>query len=404
MNDPSQFAGKRILILTADAGFGHRAAANAVAAALRERYGDACSVAVVNPLEHRRTPSVLRRAQSDYDRIVQRMPKLYQVSYEASDSGLPVGIAEQALIVMLNNALREVVETYRPDAIVTTYPLYQAPLAALFALSRRYVPLLTVVTDLVTVHALWFNDEVDMCLVPTEAVREKALQNGLPAERIEVTGLPVNPALAHPADKADRRAGLGWPQERFVALLVGSQRVKRLEPVARALNHSGLPLHLALIAGGNESLLAQWQHTEWHMPAHVYGYVSEMAPLMQAADFIVCKAGGLIVSEALAAGLPLLLVEVIPGQETGNAEYVVQGGAGELAADPLDALTCVCHWLEHEGALLAERAGRARQLGRPQAAYRVADLAWEAAQRGPQNREHRLLSQLPLLRELLKVS
>jgi 1,2-diacylglycerol 3-beta-galactosyltransferase len=174
--------------------------------------------------------------------------------------------------------------------------------------------------------------------------------------------------------------------------------------VAQALNHSGLPLHLALVAGDNEALLAQWQHTEWHLPAHVYGYVSDMAHLMQAADFIVCKAGGLIVSEALAAGLPLLLVEAIPGQETGNAGYVVQGGAGELAPDPLDALACVCHWLEHEGALLAEKAARARQLGRPQAAYRVADLAWEAAQRGPQGREHRLLSQLPLLRELLKIS
>lgn len=392
------------MILTADAGLGHRAAANAVAAALQERYGHACSVAVVNPLEHRRTPFVLRRAQTDYDRIVQRMPKLYKVSYEASDSGLTVSIAEQALIVMLHGALREVLEAHRPDAIVTTYPLYQAPLAALFALNRRYVPLLTVVTDLVTVHSMWFNDEVDMCLVPTEVVREKALQGGLSAERVEVTGLPVSPVLARPVAKADLRAELGWPQERFVALLVGSRRVKRLGPVAHVFNHSGLPLHLALVAGDNEALLAQWQQTEWHLPAHVYGYVSDMARLMLAADFIVCKAGGLIVSEALAAGLPLLLVEAIPGQEIGNAEYVVQGGAGELAADPVDALTCVCHWLEHEGALLAARAAHARQLGRPRAAYRVADLAWEAVQRGPQNREHRLLSQLPLLRELLRAS
>ena len=61
---------KRILILTADAGFGHRVAANAVAQALRERHGETCIVDVVNPLEDRRAPAVLRKAQDDYDRVI----------------------------------------------------------------------------------------------------------------------------------------------------------------------------------------------------------------------------------------------------------------------------------------------------------------------------------------------
>ena len=124
--------------------------------------------------------------------------------------------------------------------------------------------------------------------------------------------------------------------------------------------------------------------------------------MMLAADLIVCKAGGLIVSEALAAGLPLLLAEAIPGQETGNADYVIGGGAGVLANNALDALEIMFHWLDHQGAELAERAVCARQLGRPQAASRVADLAWEAAQQGPQRREHRLGAESPLLRDLLR--
>ena len=81
---------------------------------------------------------------------------------------------------------------------MTTYPLYQAPLAAIFALDRHHTPVLTVVTDLVTVHALWFNDDVECCLVPTSDVLAKALESGLAPDRVEITGLPVNPALAHP--------------------------------------------------------------------------------------------------------------------------------------------------------------------------------------------------------------
>jgi 1,2-diacylglycerol 3-beta-galactosyltransferase len=392
---------KKILILTADAGFGHRAAANAVAAALTERYGDACGISVVNPLEGRRAPAMLRRAQSDYDRLIQEVPDLYQFGYKASDGSFPVGVVEQALIALLYVALRDTLRAYQPDVIVTTYPLYQAPLAAISALERRYVPLLTVVTDLATVHGLWFNDEVDWCLVPTEIVRAKAVESGLPAERVEVTGLPVNPVFAQPVDKAALRARLGWRGDRYVALFAGSKRVTRLEPVARAFNHAGLPLELALVAGGNAVLAAMWSSVEWHLPAHVYGFAENMADLIRAADFIVCKAGGLIISEALAAGLPLLLIEAIPGQETGNATLVVEGGAGEMAADALEALACAFHWLDRDGTLLAERAANARRLGRPDAAYRVAELAWQAAHTGALRAEHRLLAQIPLLRELL---
>jgi 1,2-diacylglycerol 3-beta-galactosyltransferase len=393
---------KKILILTADAGFGHRAAANAVAAALQERYGADCAAPIVNPLQDRHASRVLRLAQDDYDRMIRRSPELYRLGYEASDSAFPVTIAEQALVAMLYVNLRDLLAAHQPDAIVTTYPLYQAPLAALFALSGRYIPLLTVVTDLVSVHGLWFNDDVDHCLVPTQAVLEKALESGLAADCVEITGLPVNPALARTVDKAALRSRLGWSADRIVALLAGSKRVTRLEPVVDVLDHSGWSLELALVAGGDKELEARWSARTAHQPTHIYGYADDMSGLMLAADLIVCKAGGLIVSEALAAGLPLLLVEAIPGQEEGNAAYVTEGGAGVLANDPLEALATLCHWLEHGGAGLAERAARARALGRPQAAYRVAELAWEAAQQGVRRREHRFGRQIPLLQQILR--
>lgn len=391
----------KILILTADAGFGHRAAANAIAQALQERHGDACSVTILNPLEDRRAPALLRRAQDDYDKLIKEAPELYKFGYEASDGSLPIGIAEQALIAMLYPTLRDLIDEQQPACIVTTYPLYQAPLVALFALSNHYIPLLTVVTDLATVHGLWFNDDVDKCLAPTQAVLKKALESGMAPARLEVTGLPVNPALAKPVDKAELRARLGLSQDRYVALLVGGTRVQKLEPVAHILNHSGSPLELVLVAGGNEALHRRWDEEEWHQPAHVHGFVEDMIPWLQAADFIVCKAGGLIVSESLAAGLPLLLVEAIPGQETGNAEYVVKGGAGALVQGPVEALTEVCHWLDHDGAKLHEVAARAKRLGTPDAAYRIADLTWQAAHQTPSRTKSRLGEQLPLLERIL---
>jgi 1,2-diacylglycerol 3-beta-galactosyltransferase len=92
------------------------------------------------------------------------------------------------------------------------------------------------------------------------------------------------------------------------------------------------------------------------------------------------------VTESLACGLPLMLTDYIEGQESGNVRYVVEGGAGELVRNPLDGLEAISHWLADGGDMLARRGRNARSLGYPRAAYDVAELAWEAAVRGPQER------------------
>src|SRR5512142_1603554 len=139
----------RVLILTADAGFGHRSAANAVASALHEVYGDLCEVKIANPLEDKRAPFFLRDSQSDYDKMVRNMPELYRFGYDASDASVPAVIVEQALVVLLFEVMRDIIRTYRPDVILSTYPLYQSPLRAVMTIMRSQVPLLVAITDLV---------------------------------------------------------------------------------------------------------------------------------------------------------------------------------------------------------------------------------------------------------------
>ncbi|MBP7688934.1 MAG: hypothetical protein KA765_13540, partial [Thermoflexales bacterium] len=127
-----------------------------------------------------------------------------------------------------------------------------------------------------------------------------------------------------------------------------------------------------------------------------------MPTLMRAADAIICKAGGLIVTESLAAGLPLLLTDVIPGQETGNANYGINGGAGELIEEPLQALEAMAHWLSNDQVVLKERSANAVKLGRPRAAYDIVEQAWALAQRGPVTMESAQIVGLPNIIELFE--
>jgi 1,2-diacylglycerol 3-beta-galactosyltransferase len=371
---------RRILILTADAGFGHRSAANAVAAAVSD-VDAAAKVDVVNALDHPLTPRAFRDGQSDYDRIVRDSPELWQATYEATDSTLASKLMESGLVAALYAPLRDILNGYDPDVIVSTYMLYQAPLNAIFRLNSRRVPLVTVITDLISVHRIWFSNAPDTLVAPTEPVRQLALDAGVHADKLRVIGIPVNPALgADMGGKAELRARLGWRADLTTVLAIGSRRVPRLAEMLRGLNHSGLPLQLIVSAGGDEDLHAQLSNTEWHVPTTVYHFVNQMPAFMHASDVLMCKAGGLITTEALACGLPLLLIDVIPGQEEGNAQYVLEGGAGVKADDPLDVLEYIFHWLQNDGATLRQTADRARKLGKPQAAREVAELALHDAE------------------------
>ncbi len=371
---------KRILLLTADYGYGHRSAAKAIAQALDETYGKDCNVEIVNPLDDPRAPAFLREDQNNYDRLVREMPELYKLGYQVSESRLAGNLVKGTFTLTLFNVLREMIREKQPDVIVCTYLLYQGILSTVFAIEKRRIPLLTVVTDLETVSSLWFHPVADLCLVPTQTVYDLAIEAGLPLEKVKITGIPVRPdLLSGDQDQASLRLSLGWRPDLFTVLAIGSKRVEHLYDSLRVLNHSGLPLQLVAVAGGDDELYQRFQETEWHVETHCYNFVTEMGTFLQAADCILSKAGGLIVSEALACGRPLILIDVIPGQETGNANHVVSGNAGMLARDPIEILETVCHWLEKDQSLYLQQAQNARQLGHPRAAYDVADLAWAAS-------------------------
>ncbi len=367
---------KRILILTADYGYGHRSAANAIAQALQEMHGEDCQVDIVNPMNDPHAPPVLRDGANGYDKMVRAAPDLYKLGYQVGDTQVVSGIVKNSLTLMLFNAIREIIHQKQPDVIICTYSSYQASLAAIFDLEKIHIPVITVVTDLATVNRLWFHPVADVCVVPTQAVYDLAIKAGLPTEKVKIVGIPVRPDLMKEnQDQAAIRRNLGWREDLFTVLAIGSKRVEHLHDALYILNHSGFPLQLVIAAGGDEEFYQRCQETQWHVETHVYNFVDEMGTFMRGADCVLGKAGGLTVSEALACGLPMILVDVIPGQEIGNAEHVVSGNAGVLTSNPTEVLEAMSHWMQKGRVHYQQQAQNARRLGRPRAAYDITELS-----------------------------
>ncbi len=309
---------KRILILTADAGFGHRSAANAVSEALHQKYGESACVSIVNPLDDKRTPIFLRESQSDYDTLIRNTPELYRAGYEASDALVPTTLLERALTVMLFEVMSEYLKNFNPDIILTTYPLYQAPLNAVRFFHNLSVPVYAVITDLISVHRIWFNNQTDGFFVPTDEVNELAQKYHISPEKITITGIPVSPQFMQPKfEKSTLRKELGWEPELTTVLAVGSSRVEQLESTLNVINHFCEKVQLICVAGKDKSLYKQLSSVTWHIPTQIYEFVDDMPKFMLASDCIISKAGGLIVTESLAAGLPLC-ISIYP--RAGNRE------------------------------------------------------------------------------------
>lgn len=365
---------KRIVILFSDTGGGHRASAEAIEEALVERYGEQVCVEKIDVFKLH-APYPFNRFPAWYPRMVApgRPAEVWGRSYKLSNTPTRSRVVANTVYPYVARAIRRMVETHPADLIISVHALFVIPVVR--ALGKSRPPIITVVTDLVTVHAWWFDPDVDFTIVPTEGARQKALEASVHPTRVKVLGLPVARKFVEPrADKATLRAELGWDPDMTTVLLVGGgEGMGPLREIATGLAATGLPLQLAVVCGRNESLRAELEAHHWPTRAHIYGFVRNMPDLMRAADLLVTKAGPSSVMEGLNSGLPLVLSDKIPGQEDGNVDFVIDNQAGIWAPGADRVIAAVSELITAGPERLATLTANASALARPSAARDIAE-------------------------------
>ncbi len=370
MNQNDQHC-KKIVFLFSDTGGGHRSAAEAIIEALEIEFPGCFNLEMVDIFKEY-GPVPLNYMPDLYPQMV-KLPHAWGLGYKLSNGHPQARVMTASAWPVMRKAMRQLIQDHPADLIVSVHPLAAAPV--LKALGHERVPFINIVTDLVTTHALWYHRQADLCIVPTQPAYERALQCGLRPEQVQVVGLPVADRFCQPAgDREQLRQRLGWSQGLPVVLLVGGgEGMGPLEQTAEAVAASGLPLSLVIIAGRNQALKARLEARRWPIPTRVYGFVREMPDFMRASDFLVTKAGPGTISEAMNAGLPVILYSRLPGQEDGNVSYVVGEGAGVWAPRPAPVVQALRSWLE-EPHQYQEAVAACQRLARPQAAREIGHI------------------------------
>ena len=266
---------KKILIVMSDTGGGHRSAAEAIAEATQQLYGEACQVEIAD-LWADHTPFPINRLGQLYGPLVNRGIILWKLIFRSTSNRRGMRLLMKIFWPMVRKSLKDFLHQSSPDTIVSVHPiLTHFSIRALQEANLR-IPFVTVVTDLVSLHPFWFCPDTDSCLVPTEPARDRALASGLPLEKVKVVGLPVGLRFARGVgEKEVLRDKLGLERDRPTILVVGGgEGMGKVYKIARAIAKARVNAQLVIVAGRNKRLRRRLERVNWEIPTTVFGFVT----------------------------------------------------------------------------------------------------------------------------------
>lgn len=353
----------RVPVLSAGFGEGHNAAARAVAEALAGHLSGAFESRVHDLFIEAYGPERARAQRDGYIRLANRFPRLWGCLYAGLDR-LPLVRASLPLVRPVERRLNALLDEAAPRAVVSAYPLYNYMMARRWRRDDPARPrLITVVTDSISVNRAWHRAHSDWYVTPNRATADVMVRQGVPAARVLPFGFPV------PARLAGRSTALPGGRPRVLLML----NPGRSDAVALAASLASLDMELTVTVGRDAGFKDAVGRAVAGR-AEVLGWTDRIPELMLASHLVVSKAGGATTHECVAAGVPMVITQVIPGQEAGNARLITGHGAGAFGLDPQSARAAVASAFADEWRVWRTWKKSVEALGDAGGARRVADL------------------------------
>ena len=369
----------KILILTASFGEGHNAAARALAAALDREGGPGTAVtADIFALAAPRYNELVRRT---YLNLINRAPKLWIRFYRWSDRSSLVA-TKPAFFYRELRVLRQILAREQPDAVCCTFPVATLLLEHIARTGGPDLPRYNIVTDSISIHSLWCRGACDGWFVPNKDSAAVMLRANLHPARVHVSGFPV------PAIFAEQAGVLAPPDLATGAAprvlhIINSGTRHAAETARRLLAEEDWEVTCAV--GRNERLRRSLTAfaAGRRRPAVILGWTKEVPRLLMTHHAVVSKAGGATTQEAINALCPMVVSQVVPGQEEGNYELLRRHRAGVLAETPEAVITALHGAFAGHGRVWREWRAALVPLAHPFAARDIAQHVLAASEARP---------------------
>ena len=324
-----------ILFVISDTGGGHRSAAEAMIEAVRRIDGDRARCSITDLLRETEVPLV-RSAPEIYGYCSTRQVWLHDLFFRFTNEPQRLDMLSKVVYAKARENIKRVLRENRPDLVVVAHPLALRLMCAARREMRAQFPLITVVTDLATIHASWACNESDLYLVPTREAHQALITHGIPEYKLMYTGFPVHPKFFDPQESQNvmRRKLEIDAEKKTVLLTSGGAGGGKVRELVETIENQRPDWQLLVVTGNNRELYNTLKNRNGPYPlTHVYGFARNMERLMIAADVVATKAGPGTIMEARALRRPLVVTGAVGLQETGNIDYVSKNRYGLFAPD-----------------------------------------------------------------------
>ena len=369
---------KKVLILYATAGIGHKKAAMAVKAAFDELNLSDVEVCLADALDY--TNAFFKWSYlKAYLLMINKFPTLWGFFYYLTDNFYANLIVSK--LRRLNNwlnsgKLAKHLMAEKPDVVISTHFFATEVISELKKAGKVDSKLVTVVTDY-RLHSWWVASRADMYVVAGQDAHDDLVKWGIDASRIKILGSPVEPVFTTTVERAGIVQAAGLKDGVFTVLVIGGGfGVGPIEDIIKTIGDISQAIQIVTICGHNEELVKKLEALKPSLKADikVFGFVNNVYDYMSIADVLISKSGGITVSESLAKELPMVIIAPIMGQETRNSDYLIKHGAAVKIAKVSDLKEVIEYLVAHPERMAAMKEA-IRAIRKPLSCYDIAKLS-----------------------------
>jgi processive 1,2-diacylglycerol beta-glucosyltransferase len=360
---------KRILILTASFGEGHNSAARGIRDGLARVAPEGTEVELRDLFAEAYGP-VNELVRKGYLALVNFAPGAWGTVYRWLERKKDFD-TEFARFSRLKDHFAALLERFQPDVMTCTFPAYPNVLRQIQGRSAecsRPCKTVVVVTDSITINAVWYRCTADYFLVANEQSASVLRAAGIAAEKIKVFGFPVSPKFADSA----RSNGVLPPSNSERRVLYMIHAATRGAPeLAQRLADLGVDLTVTI--GRADRLMPEIEAAVGGR-AKVIGWTDDLPRMLHENHLLIGKAGGATVQETIAAACPMIINYVVAGQEEGNARLIVETNSGVIANSPREVIAQVQRAFADDAKQWREWSANISRLSKPRAALDIAEF------------------------------
>lgn len=365
---------RKVLIFHVPLGAGHAMAAKALVEAFALKYPqiEVKSIDAFSFLFKK----LGRIIPKGYNYVTTNIPILWKWAYDFHNDRIRSDFVNHTSKIIYKKAyFIDFIKDYNPDFIIATNPFCLPIISKTKEKKLMDIPLANVCTDF-GFHSLWYDKNINYYFVSTEEIKKALVEHGANPSSIKITGVPVSPKIIKTLNKKEIIKKLGFDFHKPILLIVGGRikygkLLKIVQGVAGVNN-----IQIIIVAARDEILfnkLQKFQIEKKYHSVRVFGFIKNLDEYMSASDLILTKAGGLTMAECIVKGLPMLIPDIIPGQEQDNVNYGVENGFAIREKNTKKIIEVILNLFSDKKKLSLMKES-CKKLAKPNAAEEIADF------------------------------